>query len=332
MSFHCTEQEQLFLVTLVETLERDGCHPALLRNYDHFPSEIGNDLDIYVTKSAFNTASITLAKVVERFSGTIIHVHFRSYFRAYWIRLPHSEKEIHIDLYPGAATWHGLDYIEEARLETDMKKRSAYRVLRPGHEAATLLLASILWGGFYKTAYHGMIKSLLASPDEKKVFQSLILRVFEKEGHDWLIELINEASPKLWLPITKVKMLRRNLINSSIRNHGLSAIIQWFAYWKNEVWCMLSSPGIILKTPVSHSSQVPEVIERVEKSVGHLFGSSHTMKEAPSNPLMRCFWKRRILAKNHLLINTIEGKDEPETSEELKLRVLNLLQKRRPVD
>jgi hypothetical protein len=296
-----TEKEQDFLRQLLADLESAGCHPVLLRNYEQFPSEIGNDLDIFVTETNLVQAYGILRHNASANGGVISHVHRRGYFVAIWIDFPESFSPLHIDLYHGALRWHGLPFLDEkAFIERARIHEHGFRTPSPADEALILVLASILWGGFYKSKYDGRIRELLSSEFDRRFFHDCLVSSFGRIGHD-LADCIMDGTTAEVVTKSFCHALRRNLTVRCFREKPLGSVARRLCHWRWEAWAYIfHRPGCVVEIPSSVWSE--DEIKGFIDQVGSYFGETH-ISTGGSN-ISSLFFLQRVRArgKNHLRI------------------------------
>lgn len=259
----------VFLESLLSAWDRENCEPILLRNYEGVPNRIGNDLDVFIPRSRVSDSMRVLRRVVSHSGLFVCHVHERDYFTAIWLGWKGSSETLHIDLYHGAATWHGVPFLDEEKLKNEAMRFGPWRVPRPAHEALISGLASVLWGGFFKKAYKGRINQLLSDSCEQKEFKSVLISRFGEPGkvfEVWLGSANYQIRPEL------VRRLRANLIRGGLRRSLVGHGTHWLRHWFRECFVYVwHRPGKILFYPGNEISG-KELRERMVRWKGCPFG------------------------------------------------------------
>lgn len=287
-----------FLSHLARRLIGENCMPVLLRNYQELPERIGNDLDLFVPAAKLDTARSILIEEIRRGGGIIGQIHTREYFSAYWVRFDASEDWWHIDLYPGALTWHGLPYLDDEALIAGARRYGDWPIPRPAHEALISLLTSVLWGGFVKQGYAEAIPDLLADPPEAREFSRCVLESFGKPGL-MLGDAAISGSAKEVLTPALTRSLRSALRIRRFEQYPLATALRLGRYWTWETRCYLfDRPGLRIEYP----KNLDEAPKLIIEAVGKLFGGVIFESLAPRNFMLRCMGRLRAYGGNFLVL------------------------------
>lgn len=291
-----------FLTTLVQELEQAGCFPVLLRNHETFPEEIGNDLDIFVRGESLYTALSILRDGAARQGGGIGHVHRRGYFVAVWLRFPDSVKPVHVDLYHGALTWHGQRFLGDDELVRASRMTGdtvRYRIPAQGHEALVSLLASILWGGFFKVRYQDHLHELISSPEEKERFTASLEKSFAHDGNV-LAQAVSRKEASLLVTSRFSTGLRWKLMIHGLLSTPLESIQGWLEHWIEEATCYLTRrPGTVVE--YHKGVFTPAQLDEVRERLGDYYGDTREMRQAQYR-LKKLAVAWRLRGKNHLVM------------------------------
>ncbi|MDP4623682.1 MAG: hypothetical protein NWT08_00950 [Akkermansiaceae bacterium] len=292
---------RVFLTRLIQELEHAGCCPILLRNHETFPDEIGNDLDIYIRPERLSHAFSILSSCASSQQGMIGHIHRRGYFVAIWLRFPDCNEPVHIDLYHGALTWHGLHFLDAQ--EFVQKSQPAvsscvYQIPSPCHEALISLLASILWGGFFKSRYQKQIAALLADQEQSRAFTNHLEQFFGRKGAE-LAAAVARGEAATLVDSAFSRKLRRNLFAHSLKTKPLASAIAWLHHWFEEFACYgWRLPGMVVE--YDSAAWAPDDLEKFQNRLSAYFGDTHENTQRPS--LNRRLKIQRLRGKNHLIL------------------------------
>jgi hypothetical protein len=293
--------ERSFLLCLNKTLREAGCNPVILRNYEGFPTQIGNDLDIFVPNEFLELAIKILQSAVDQSSGKIAHVHRRSYFVAVWIDFPDSGKPLHIDLYPGALTWHGLEFLSEKLfLSRSQRLENGIVVPSKGDEALTLLLINILWGGSFKNRYRRRIEFLLEDREALMCFKESLIASFGSAG-SFLINAFHSKDYQSIDDSNVARRLRRALRLRSFVRSPFTSLKEWTRYWLFElINYTVDQPGSCLRlSQVANSRQMSTEITDL---IGPYYGAVIETQDSRSQLIIDFIRLHRAKAKNHLFL------------------------------
>lgn len=272
-----TPTEQEWLKTLLDGLEAKGTNPIVLRNYEDLPGQIGNDLDIFVDPRELEVASAHLTSSLAATGGQVVHVHERAYFTAIWLRVNPGGAILHIDLYPGAASWKGIDYIDRDELirgRQDYVVAEGFVVSVPlaAHQVMVMLFSSVLWGGFYKRAYVQRMRELLDDENSRSEVGRLTSAAFGSELGEDMIEA-NYGFEGAKLP--RVGRLRSALLRRSAVKRPLPTLLgvakHWFWEFKCHFW---SPPGKRLVYPRQEEREAKRRFEEIVGEYGSVFRSA----------------------------------------------------------
>lgn len=264
-----------YLQSVVVALKQECCEPILLRNYDDFPKSIGNDLDVYIQPSKLDIARSIILHFAEKHGAIITHIHARSYFIALWLDFSDMHQPVHIDLYHGAASWHGLDYLKTNDLSLNSAPHPNFSqadIPLPWHEALISSMTSVLWGGFFKERYTHKIKNLLSDSNQRRSFEHHMCETFGTHG-EMFAKAIIYGDPASHVTFCIKSRLCRNLFMWSIRSNPCRAFAKWINFWVIEAWCYIyRRPGLIIEYDSEAVS--PQDKEEILKSLGPYFGAS----------------------------------------------------------
>lgn len=291
-----------FLIRLIDELEAARCSPVLLRNFEGFPDEIGNDLDVYVRPQRIYDAFAVLNSCARAEGGSISHIHRRGYFIAIWLRFPDCEPPVHIDLYHGALTWHGLHFLDDDELVGNSRPAepgARQRIPAPCHEALISLLASILWGGYFKQRYQDRLSVLLDDARQFQEFSEILERTFGREGAI-LASAVRTRKTANLITDSFSRRLRQRLVSHSLKVAFMPGCLDWLRHWLEEIVCYVwRIPGMVIE--YDEQAWDASEVEKIRNAISPYFGGVHT-PESRHTSLMGPLKVRRLRGKNHLVL------------------------------
>jgi hypothetical protein len=294
--------EKAFLIRCVQQLDQAACTPILLRNYEDFPNQIGNDLDVYVHPDKITESFRILSECASANNGVIRHIHKRGYFIAIWLQFADSNHPIHIDLYHGALTWHGIKFLNDADLVLSSKSVAqdvSFKVPSPAHEALVSCLASILWGGFFKARYQDHVRFLLSDDAAYEIFSKNLIRCFGDLGNSLGIDvMLGNASEVVDHKFARA--LRSRLIKKSLCETPVKFMWDYSRHWIEEASCYLHRmPGLVVE--YDKEQWKFEDTEMLRARIESYFGHTHLWLSEPKNLTQKLnLW--RLRGKNHLVL------------------------------
>jgi thymidylate kinase len=129
----------------------------VLRNYEGLPNSTTNDIDVLVHQEALGRAERVLSEAAE---GAGFRLHNRARFATLALYF-HSSKtlaQVHFDLFTDLK-WRGFDFLRCDRFLEHRLDRGLFYVPDTADEAATNLLASMIFTGNVKDKYKSSIAS-----------------------------------------------------------------------------------------------------------------------------------------------------------------------------
>lgn len=148
----CDQQETSQLVTAVFRAWRQaGIEFLVLRNYDRLPDYTTNDIDVLVGPGEVKRAEATLLAAAEQ-AGFRLHNRARFATLALYLSSRQSNAQVHFDLFT-ALKWRGFDFLRCAGFLQRRVDRGLFAVPHPADEAATNLLASMMFTKRVKEKY-----------------------------------------------------------------------------------------------------------------------------------------------------------------------------------
>jgi thymidylate kinase len=295
-----------FFRSFFRRLEMAGIPGLILRNYDRFPEYLGHDLDVFFRREHLHKAVEIFSAVLRHVGGAVEHVHERDYFLAIWFRVEKdSGPPLHLDFYHGAFTWHGIKFLEDSALLAGTQHREFFKIPRPAHEAVSLWLASLLWGGFFKERYLTRILDLLVQPGEADEFYRIIAHYFGPAGLAVAQSIGKTTSKQDWQ--RSAAALRRQLKWRSLWQHPFRTIACSLRYWIREIQQMMFPPGLHIAILGPDGAGKSTVINHLQNSAGSYFGE-----------IRYYHWRPEVLPEFGVLLRQREKQVGPTADPHLK--------------
>jgi thymidylate kinase len=161
-----TEQQEIsrFLTIAFRAWERAGIDFLVLRNYEGLPETISNDIDVLVSPRQAREAEMTLRTAA---SEAGFRLHNRAEFSTLALYFSSaSGAEAHIDIFRGLQ-WRAFDFLSCERFLLKRIKKGLFSIPHPAHEAATSLLATMIYTGEIKEKYKtSIVHGFKTEPEE----------------------------------------------------------------------------------------------------------------------------------------------------------------------
>ena len=236
----------------VEELSRTGVEWLVLRNYEEIERLEGQDVDLFLRAADVPCAISTLIRAGKRFGGAVVHVYRRHHLIAVYVLFPEEPLPLHVDFYHGAFSWAGIEYVSHDQVLRSSSDYAGLPVPAPEHEAAVLLLASLLDGGFVKKRYLSRVQNLLRSPKARNRFENGLQAVFGEAAFQELRELTfgvvgHSSSEEFALS----RRLRRALVFRRMRSSPRLTLISVIKFVFSEVrrFSDPSGPLVVITGP-----------------------------------------------------------------------------------
>ena len=214
-----TEQERIsqFIATAFRAWQSGGVDFLVLRNYDRLPNAVSNDIDVLVSAQHARRAEEIL-RTAARQTG------FRLHNRAEYSTLAlyfsaDTGAQVHFDLFT-ALKWRGFHFLKTDRYLAKKIDKGLFSIPHSAHEAATNLLATMIYTGRVKEKYK---PSIAGGFKTKKTRPSVCLR--KPTGKDRLNSSSKAGANERWVELERATAsLRRSLISRQILRQPLGTI------------------------------------------------------------------------------------------------------------
>lgn len=176
------DAEWTCLQNWLSSLKDAGIDAVVLRNYDNLPARVGNDLDVFIRRSDLKKAEKALIEQVGLSGGKMVKKFRKDSFTAWWMKIGDAPL-LHIDLFNGAFYWRGRLLETDNQIITHMRSHTlGFNIPSPYHQAFSMFVTSLIWGGFYQERYAKTLGKLLSDESEKVRFDGLIQKNFGDAG------------------------------------------------------------------------------------------------------------------------------------------------------
>jgi thymidylate kinase len=231
---------ETLLSTFFEVLHTANLPFVILRNYEHLPKQIGNDLDILIDDLDRVNVEARLRKAAEDHSFKWVN---RAEFSPISLFAVHRETDLqlHFDLFT-SLKWRGFDILMPRNILQLRQKRGDLFILHPVYEAALNLLTRLLYHGYIKEKYKpGILKAFSGNPEMAKVVLA------EPFGMQTAKELVELVLAEHWTSIeSATARLRRLLIFRRLRNTPVRVLTSIVADIKRLFQRFIVPPGLMI--------------------------------------------------------------------------------------
>ena len=152
------------MASVFRAWDEAGIEFLILRNYENLPETTTNDIDVLVSTKDLEDAERVLLGAA-RLSGFRLHNRAEFATLALYFSSEESTAQAHFDLFT-TLKWRSFDFLDCADFLRNRVARGIFWVPRPAHEAATNLLANLIYKGRVKEKYKPLISAgFAAEPD-----------------------------------------------------------------------------------------------------------------------------------------------------------------------
>src|SRR5438128_887134 len=183
-----------------------GIDFLVLRNYEELPHSTNNDIDLLVRREQLAIAEQTLGAAAQ---GAGFRQHNRAEFAtlALYFCSRQSTAQAHFDLFTDLK-WRGFDFLVCDQFLERKVQHGSFAIPHPAHEAATNLLAAMIFTGKAKEKYK---PSIAAGFRSEPAAATTLLALTYGQGHARF--LVEAGAQERWGEIeARTSALRRALI------------------------------------------------------------------------------------------------------------------------
>jgi len=148
-----SDQQEIsrFVTAVFRAWQQAQINFLVLRNYEELPHYTSNDIDVLVAPTQLRRAERTLLVAASE-SGFRLHNRAEFATLALFLSSRTSNVQTHIDLFT-ALKWRSFDFLDCSEFLARRVERGLFAVPHPAHEAATNLLAYMIYAGQVKPKY-----------------------------------------------------------------------------------------------------------------------------------------------------------------------------------
>lgn len=261
--------ERAFFTSYLEALREAGIAHAIARNHEGFPERIGHDVDLLIPRARWRAARALFRSLLAARGGSLWKENRRDYVLDLRFSLPGSASPLHLDLYWGVFTWHGLPYVgEQAALEQALD-HGLYRAVRPAHEVLGMYGASLLWGSFYKERYGPRMRAALSDGAERAEFDACCAAAFGPEPLPVVPGA--EPAPDAQCARRAAAELRARLKRRALGRDFIGSLVAMGRHWLAELRTILQPTGLSVALLGPDGSGKSSVLGELEGRLEPLF-------------------------------------------------------------
>lgn len=190
-----------------------GVDWLVLRNYENLPDSTTNDIDVLVATKDLERAEKIMREEADR-AGFRLHNKAAFATLAFYFSHQETGMVVHFDLFT-ALKWRTFDFLRCDRFLARKRRLGLLAAPHVAHEAATSLLATMIYTGQMKEKYKPAIQAgFAAEPEEATTLLA------ESYGERLARFMVEAGISGRWSEIEAATLaLRRNLIARQLCNH-----------------------------------------------------------------------------------------------------------------
>jgi thymidylate kinase len=269
MTRSLTSEEQRFFLDYFAALDMAGISNAIARNAAGFPLTMGNDIDLLIPRARAKDAWHIFTRLLSKYTGTLWQKNSREFVLDLRFSLLSSKLPLHLDLYWGVFTWHGIPYLDEVTALHDAKVADGFRFVRPAHEAIGMFCASLLWGSFYKEKYGELMRNVFADPVEGEELAHQLTLAFGPAPLPF--QPGSRPEPSVDSARIAACELRKRLKHQSFRKAPFRTLLSLGRYWLTEILTTIKPQGVTVAVMGPDGSGKSTAIQLVENRMKHCF-------------------------------------------------------------
>lgn len=216
------EEASQFVAAVFRAWQQAGISFLVLRNYENLPHSISNDIDVLVEPALIGAAEECILAAAR---GADFRLHNRAEFAtlACYFSSNRSNCQVHFDLFSNLK-WRSFDFLRCDDFLARKVSRGLFFVPHPAHEAATNLLANLIYTGQVKEKYKGSITA--GFRDETAVGTALLAQTY---GERLAAIVVTAAIKENWSQIESIaSTLRQALIARQLLRHPFATLAAFF--------------------------------------------------------------------------------------------------------
>ena len=234
------EQEEVsqFVTAVFRTWRDAGISFLVLRNYENLPDSISNDIDVLLKPCQLRDAEESLLATARSWG---FQLHNRAEFAtlALYFSSTHSNSQVHFDLFTNLK-WRSFDFLRCDEFLQRRVTRDLFSTPHPADEAATNLLATMIYTGKVKEKYKPSVTA--GFRNEPAIATSLLAKTYGSR----LAEVVVASGAKENWPQLEAAApaLRRALITRQLMRNPLAKLGSFFKDSARLLKRLIHPPGL----------------------------------------------------------------------------------------
>ncbi|HWX19647.1 MAG TPA: hypothetical protein VN578_07045 [Candidatus Binatia bacterium] len=235
-----TEQPEISqaVTAIFRAWQQAGIDFLVLRNYDRLPHFTTNDIDVLLNREQRRKAEAVLLDAA-RHAGFRLHNRAEFATLALYLSHPVLQVQVHFDLFTDLK-WRAFDFLDRRDFLNRKINRGLFAVPHPTDEAATNLLAYLIYSGNVKEKYKPSIAGGFQT--EPEMARALLTRTY---GPDLAAFVVDAGAREDWLRLeSSAGALRRALVFRQTTRRFWPTLSSLVANGGRVAWRFIQPPGL----------------------------------------------------------------------------------------
>lgn len=261
-----------FVLQLIKDLEHAGIETVYLRNYENLPDDIGNDVDLLVSRNMRGRAAELIRNALPGTGWKLVReVEFGPI--SLFLASSDDSQFMHLDLFD-RIEWHWLEYADSAALIARRQWNGMVHHPAPADEVALNVLTRLVYAGAVREKHRVQAQTYLAENGPEPLISAFGSHIGVKLGRhvaglvvklDWE-ELLRRAPD-----------IRRGLFRQALSHSPNSALLGLWRYLRRATLRILRPTGPFLVFEGADGVGKSSVIEGILPFMKELTGKSDTL-------------------------------------------------------
>ena len=261
-----------FVLQLIKDLEHAGIETVYLRNYENLPDDIGNDVDLLVSR---NMRGRAVELIRNALPGTGWELMREVEFGPISLFLASSDGSqfMHLDLFD-RIEWHCLEYADSAALIARRQWNGMVHHPAPADEVALNVLTRLVYAGVVREKHRVQAQSYLAENGPKPLISAFGSHIGVKPGRCVAGLVVKQDWDEV---LRRAPKLRRDVLRHTLSHSPNSALLGLWRYLRRATLRILRPPGPFLVFEGADGVGKSTVIEGILPFMKELTGKSDTL-------------------------------------------------------
>ncbi len=260
------------VLKLIKNLEDAGIKTVYLRNYENLPDDIGNDVDLLVSKNMRGRASEI---ILDALTGTGWECMQQVEFGPISFFLANSDGSqfIHLDIFD-RIEWHWLEYADTASLIERRVWNGMVHHPDLADEVVMNVMTRLIYGGMVREKHRVQVQSYLAQNGQEPLVSAFVLHLGPKQGQHMAGLVVKQDWEAVLCCASKIRL---SLFRRALFYSQGSALLGLWRYLRRATLRILYPPGPFIVFEGADGVGKSTVMEGIVPMMKGLTGRSDTL-------------------------------------------------------